>query len=352
MDNKLKFCLRYCVFVAILWVGMALGLAAARYASEGTLSYWEYVFIAFDGLMVAVLLVPLIGFYAYRLVAASQPRVVIVVKICIAIIAYYSVHVPYIVLRTQDNLDLSVLETLAQLRYIEWFWGIFFIVTWVVMGVAVGMNQRRQQAELAKLELDKMLLEVEAKLASEQNDHIRQRLGSHFVLNALSNIIALVRTKQTSRAIDALHLLSDILREVAHANQGAMHSLEEELTFLEKYLAFQKIRFPDLNVKWDIVEAARELPLPSHILQPLVENAFKHGMRADGTLDLYIAAAVQGDYLQLEVNNSVANRNGQIRKGEGQTLTKLRLEKTFGRKDLFKCRVTDAYYHSVIRIPV
>ncbi len=359
MNNKHKFALRYCGGILVLWIGMALALAGARYLRNGrpeltpvSHSYWEYLGINLSGLAVAVLLVPLIGLYAYKLVMASQTRTVIFIKVLTAIVAYYIVHVSYFMIIAKVNNNLAPIEVLSRFKYEQWFWAIFFIVAIIVSGIALGLNNRRHRAELLKVELDTAMLDMEAKLASAQTDHIQQRLGSHFVLNALSNVIALVRNDKKDDAIVALHLLSEILREIGRAGQAVKHTLGEELVFLDKYLAFQHIRFPDLKVKWKITESNKGLLVPSHILQPLVENAFKHGMRADGKLEVSTAACVKDNYLHLTVSNSMAKDNHKTRKGEGQTLTELRLRKIFGREDLFKCEPIGKRYVSEVRVPI
>lgn len=358
MSEKQRLIVGYLVGLTILWFWMALMVSAAGYFKlenpslfDISNSYWDHFWYNMHALMIAVILVPLIGVYTYRLVIAGNAPLKIVIKVLSATMFYYVCHLSYFMALGNIQQGLLPLEVLARLQFSSWFWGMFFIMTSIVTGVAVGQNQKRQQAERAKFGLDKMLLEMEAKLASEQNDHIRQRLGSHFVLNALSNVIALVRTEQTGRAIDALHLLSDILREVAHADQDAMYSLEEELSFLEKYLAFQQIRFPDLKVKWDIAEGTRRLPLPSHLLQPLVENAFKHGMQADGQLMLSVEAYTENGSMYVQVRNSLSPQKQAVPGGEGQALTALRLEKAYNRPDLFKCSIVDNEYIADLVIP-
>ena len=103
-----------------------------------------------------------------------------------------------------------------------------------------------------------------------------------------------------------LELLGDVLHTVLRSDARNEISLDEELSFLEQYLAIEQVRFSDrLRVSWSIDDRLRSASVPGFILQPLVENALRHGVakRSDaGTID--IAARLDGASLVLSVTDN------------------------------------------------
>jgi LytS/YehU family sensor histidine kinase len=129
--------------------------------------------------------------------------------------------------------------------------------------------------------------------------------------------------------------LSDILRHLLSQGGGAEVPLEEELALLRRYLAIEQVRFSDrLEVRWRIAEAAREGLVPSFLMQPVVENALRHGVAATSaasTLD--ILAEVREGMLVLEVGNDApeASRRALTRgPGVGVANTRERLAALYG----------------------
>ena len=128
----------------------------------------------------------------------------------------------------------------------------------------------RQQTETARLS---------EQLSKAQLDALRRQIEPHFLFNTLNAIAGLVREKRNDAAVNMIAGLSDFLRRVVEDSNRQQVPLGEEMEFLQKYLDIQKVRFAerlDLNV--DVPEELFSARVPSLILQPMVENAVKHGI--------------------------------------------------------------------------
>ncbi|HEY4356379.1 MAG TPA: sensor histidine kinase [Acidobacteriaceae bacterium] len=142
-------------------------------------------------------------------------------------------------------------------------------------------------------------------LSKAQLDALRRQIEPHFLFNTLNSIAALVREQRNGDAIDMISGLSDLLRR---SLDGAPHhkvELREEIEFAQKYLDIQKMRFADrLEVHMDVPKDLYVAEVPSLILQPMVENAIKHGIaqRARGGA-IHISASETAGTLILRVGN-------------------------------------------------
>ena len=116
-------------------------------------------------------------------------------------------------------------------------------------------------------------------LSKAQLNALRRQIEPHFLFNTLNAIAGLVREKKNDAAVDMIAGLSDFLRRVVEDSDRQQVSLEDELEFAQKYLAIQKIRFAErLQFSVDVPGDLLRTQVPSLILQPMVENAVKHGI--------------------------------------------------------------------------
>jgi len=171
-----------------------------------------------------------------------------------------------------------------------------------------------------------------AQLAEARLGALRMQLNPHFLFNSLNALSVLVREQNTRSALRMLELLSDVLRQVLAADQPQTVSLTDELKFLEHYFAIEQVRFSDrLRVHWNIDDRARVAHVPSFLLQPLVENAIKHGIakRADaGRIE--ISARLLGDRLELSVRDDGIGLKPSYAEGVGLSNTRERLRTLYG----------------------
>jgi signal transduction histidine kinase len=171
-----------------------------------------------------------------------------------------------------------------------------------------------------------------AQLSEAQVSALRMQLQPHFLFNSLNAAMALIRDGASEEAIDALSQLSELLR-TALRDQSHEVTLGEELSFVDRYLKIERLRFADrLQTAIDIPQPLRALSVPTFVLQPLIENAIKHGVsrrREPGTVR--ITANADGDSLLLSVENDGPpfEMNGSTT-GLGVANTRARLERMYG----------------------
>ena len=204
-----------------------------------------------------------------------------------------------------------------------------FLIYWGVLGAGFAFTyyQKYRAGELRAVEL-------QAQLAQAQLQALKMQLHPHFLFNTLNAIAALVRKNENRQATDMIAGLSDLLR-LALENAGTQEvSLQQELEFLERYLGIEQIRFGDrLRVHLRIAPETLAARVPNLILQPLVENAIRHGIAsraAAGTIE--IRAARANGFLHLEVADDGPGLppEAQTSSGVGLTNTRARLQQLYG----------------------
>ncbi|WP_262694520.1 sensor histidine kinase [Kordiimonas aquimaris] len=236
-------------------------------------------------------------------------------------------------------------------RVVEWLGDMFLFIIVLLLGYVFAVVQRAQQSALTAAHLQSSLAQEQAKKNAFEATYLRGRLGSHFVMNALSNVLGLVRLGDTARAEDATILLSDILRGMTSDDTGNLVPLSTEVTLAEKYLAFQRIRYPSLTSSFDVEPSALNAQVPSQLLQPLLENVFKHASLPK-IATLVITARLKKDRMVITVaNNSIAKAADTLSKGEGMTLTTLRLRSLIEEPVTIDRSYIDGWYAVTLNLP-
>jgi hypothetical protein len=176
--------------------------------------------------------------------------------------------------------------------------------------------------------------QLEAQLAQTKLHLLKMQLHPHFLFNTLNSISALLHV-DVEQADLMIERLGDFLRLTLDHSTAQEVTLREELEFLNCYLSIEQIRLQDrLAVTIDAEPHTLDAPVPSLILQPIVENAVRHGIapRA-GAGRLEISARHHGPVLTLTVHDNgpgLAAVNGKNGKGMGLAITRARLERLYG----------------------
>jgi signal transduction histidine kinase len=176
----------------------------------------------------------------------------------------------------------------------------FVIAYALILAVTYLVDARdriaRQMTEAARLNEE---------LTKAQLTTLRRQLEPHFMYNTLNAIAGLVRDQRNQAAVNMIVGLSEFLRRASEDSHRAQVTLAEEVEYLQRYLEIQKLRFGDrLLVNLDIPDDLLHARVPNLLLQPLVENAIKHGIskRVSGGR-IQIRGAGQASTLWLSVSN-------------------------------------------------
>jgi sensor histidine kinase YesM len=174
--------------------------------------------------------------------------------------------------------------------------------------------------------------ELEARLAQAKLQALHMQLQPHFLFNTLNAISMLVH-KDPHAADEMIANLSDLLRASLNTRSPEI-TLSQEMELVDKYLAIQQVRFADrLTIRKNLEAGALQQRVPALILQPLIENAVKHGLEPKpGPGKLEIHAAVQDGCLRIRVeDDGVGTANqGSENHGIGLANTRDRLRELYG----------------------
>ena len=208
---------------------------------------------------------------------------------------------------------------------------------WFILGAgrAIRLYREYQEQQKLALRLELNSAELRTQLARAQMSALKAQLRPHFLFNTLNAVMVLVRQQRTHEAEETLARLSDLLRSVLEDVEAQEVPLWRELEFARLYLASEQVRFQDrlrtnVSVEPELLDAA----VPHMLLQPIVENAIRHGigrLSAAGKID--ISAQRSGDLLRIEVRDDGPGIAQEPASGPGHiglANTRPRLRQLFG----------------------
>jgi sensor histidine kinase YesM len=270
--------------------------------------------------------------------------VIFVLSFCVLRVYYDAIH-PFHVLGT-DPLA-SFLN-----RYATVFRGsitIMFFDYWAFLGTVLAVENyqkyREREKEAAALQL--RAFQLESQLAKAQLQALRMQLNPHFLFNTLHSISALVREDNKTLAIRMITELGDLLRQTLQLSGSQEVTLQEELRFLKKYLDLEQLRFQDrLQVEMLIEPETVSACVPYLILQPLVENAIRHGISKSLKASLIeVRTSKQNGNLVLQVRDNgpglPMNWKGANGNSIGLSNIKARLESLYQSSYQFELKNSD-----------
>jgi signal transduction histidine kinase len=219
-----------------------------------------------------------------------------------------------------------------------------------VLSVAVHylLQASEDSAEAGRRVLASEIAHREAELRA-----LRAQVDPHFLFNSLNSIAGLTNA-DPERAREMCQRLADFLRESLAVGASPRISLQREVALAEQYLNVEQARFGQrLAIRASVAAASADVPVPPLILQPLVENAVRHGIATcldGGTIE--IAARRAGERVVIEVVNPRDVEGGRAGTGLGLDLVRRRLAASFGGDAALRVEPSPSGYRVSVTIPV
>ncbi len=228
---------------------------------------------------------------------------------------------------------LSFLFLVYWLMYYEW---------WFIK------NKARMAKETQRL------LEIQNHLKDAEIKNLQQNFQPHFLFNSLNSISSLTLI-DPAQAQQMIVQLSDFLRHSVLKNQRKYVSLKEELEQIRRYLSIEQIRFSHrLNFNLTHETMNDEVQIPFMILQPLVENAVKHGLLADTSeVNIEMKSERRDHYLWIYLSNPI-DQEEKTKKGTGFGLSSIRkkLYLLYAENSLLSVRADNGRFETILKIPI
>ena len=292
--------LRAGLIYLVAWTAVGVVFAMPRFASST--AWWSVLRASLADWWAWGLLVPaIIAVDRYLPIAVNKLGTRLAVHIVIGIpttlVYSYASAVLQAILGVLSWLDVVSLGPLHEALKGGFLWSLLVYLLVVGGWQAVQYSQHYLASQLRLERLERNFSEARLNV-------LRMQLDPHFLFNALNTISSLIAS-QPKLARGMIEQLGDLLRLSLESGRRQQVRLGQELEFLGHYLAIQKTRFGDsLHVIVDVPASARDVMVPSLILQPLVENAVRHGLSPrPGGGTVWIRAAIEGSMLFITVED-------------------------------------------------
>ena len=324
-----------------LWTAIGLSFAAQFYMSGPTLgspvSWWFAVkYALLDWYVFALLSIPVVWLSKRFPVHRATWRI----NVPLHLVASALFSLSFVAVRTwvamaQESMSGQPASFGGFHRLLVKSFHYNVLIYWVILTVGHALNYSREARE-RQLHAS----ELERHLAQARLQALQMQLNPHFLFNTLHAISALMH-KDVEAADSMIARLSDLLRYALESTDAQEVPLQQELAFLERYLEIEQTRFGDrLWVKKDIDPAALDVHVPNLILQPLLENAIRHGIEPHSRRgEILLSARREADVLHLEVRDNgggIPEQNGAIEEGVGLSNTRARLAELYGKDYRFE----------------
>jgi len=203
---------------------------------------------------------------------------------------------------------------------------------------------------------ERQLTDARAAAQHAQLEALRYQLNPHFLFNTLNSISSLIVTRRNDDAEQMTNKLSSFLRSSLTCDPAGLIPLDEELALIEEYLDIEAVRFGQrLNVNIECCCGAGDVLIPGFLVQPLVENAIKHGVAPSREpVTVAVAASLDDGRLQITVHNDKVSEDARIVAGStgvGLQNVRRRLEAVFGKSAKLTAIRDESGYTASIDIP-
>lgn len=251
-------------------------------------------------------------------------HIVFAVTIVLLYLAVYSLIWNYLGIGTFSWEAFQLYFKVFFLNLFHWFFFIYMTIIGLAHAIQYQAELKRKEDESAALERQLLLSEL---------NRLKAQLSPHFLFNTINNVVSTIEQGKNDIASGMLIRLGEFLRICLEESQHKMIPLHKELDFIRKYLEIEQFRNPDLDVVIQSEGLAQKALVPSFILQPLVENAIKHGIsKKKSAKRIQIGSEKLLGKLKLYVYNEGPSLKEEKNNGIGLKNTLSRLKKVYGSK--------------------
>ena len=225
--------------------------------------------------------------------------------------------------------------------------GLFFYFIIVLIYYLIIYYNNLQEKLVNEVKLKELVKESELNL-------LKAQINPHFLFNSLNSISSLTMTNP-AKAQDMIIKLSDFLRYTISFHEDRFSTLEKELENIKRYLEIEQVRFGSrLQYDWEIEDDCLQQKIPLMILQPLFENAVKHGVyESTEPIIIQTKCSLHENFMQIIIRNNFEPFS-KSRKGEGIGLKncKERLKLLYKNDQLLKTNINDLVFEVALIIPI
>ena len=227
------------------------------------------------------------------------------------------------------------------------FWTWFFLAwSGMYLAIAYSFDVQEEQQRTA---------EIREQAHGAQLRALHSQINPHFLFNSLNSLSALILEGKTRRAEDMLGKLARFLRLGLSSDPNRKIPLSAEIELQKAYLELEQLRYEDLTVEFSVPETLASASVPALILQPVVENAVKHGVASSAPpASISIQARADGKSLRLQVTNSGTSRVSSSGTGIGLTNIIQRLGLIYGEANVELCtsRLQEGGFRTQLALPL
>jgi signal transduction histidine kinase len=344
MENAFRRDLRNYPLYFLLWTVLGLfyfsqGLTQRLIRHDPT-PWWRYLLAWLLGVYIWAILTPAILWFGRRFPLERRNWVLgatrhLLLSAGFSVLELTLENILYLRLHLFPPADKGFRGVLAQSLVRGFHGGV--LNYWIVLGVQWGVVYYRRYRERSQdvLKVELRASELQSQLIGAQLNALKMQLQPHFLFNTLNAITVLVRQQKSKDAEQMLGHLSDLLRGVLEDMDAQEVSLRREIDYLQLYLAIEQVRFQDrLRVQLFIDPVAHEALVPQLILQPIVENAVRHGIgRSSAAGQILISASKIDGVVALRVQDDgpgLSSSDLANDRGIGLANTRARLQQLYG----------------------
>lgn len=309
-------------------------------------TFWDKIWYFWLQLGIGVLLLQLIVIPGYDLIQRNQSLFKKIPLFGLHAVCYGLAYLGLYSLAYEYKMYGTITEELStrfyQLFFTDLHNAIKTYLIFIAILAAYDYFQENARSIIQKKDLENQVDKI--RLQS-----LRAQLQPHFLFNSLNNIVALIdeNSKQAQRS---LINLSDLLRYTINLQPLELVPVQEEITTLKQFLAIEKAKYEDqLRIQWRVPELPGDWQVPPLIIQPLVENAIKHGF-VNNSEELTIVITIDPGRGMIRVANNGAPLPVPVASGQGTDIVKKRLDIHFGAQGSFRIFQDGGWVTSEIQI--